>query len=238
VEKMLKFFYTLDYDDDGNSAIHGRADIPPFDAPPTDDLPSVDDAPAAAHDPFDPALSVGNTRPAVSDALAEEGCPAPYAPAQELEEQESLNNTSIYPTAPPGLWLRITILVDYPPLVNARVYALADKYDVRGLKAFSSKKFKNSLATPWSSEVFSEIIRVVYESTPSTDRGLRSIVTETARKRGNCLMDCTEFRVLLESAPDFTIDLLQKVWDAHPCGECGKPPGYGFGYEICGSCRQ
>jgi hypothetical protein len=67
---------------------------------------------------FEPALSVGNTRPAVSDALAEEGCPVPYASAQELEEQESLNNTSMYPTAPPGLWLRITILVDYPPLAR------------------------------------------------------------------------------------------------------------------------
>lgn len=100
---MLDFFYTLDYDDDGNPAIHGRAHISPFDAPRTDDLPSVDDAPAAADDPFELALSIGNPHPAVSDALAEEGCPVPYASAQELEGQESLNNTSIYPTAPPGL---------------------------------------------------------------------------------------------------------------------------------------
>ena len=100
---MLDFFYTLDYNDGGNSTIHGRAHISPFDAPHTDDLPPVNNAPAAANDPFKLNLSVGNPRAAVGEALAEEGCPVPYASAQELKEQKSLNNTSIYPTTPPGL---------------------------------------------------------------------------------------------------------------------------------------
>ena len=95
--------------------------------------------------------------------------------------------------------------------MNAQVYALTDKYDVQGLEKFSSKKFKNSLATTWSSKVFSKVVQVVYETTPSTDQGLRSIVMETARKQGSCLMNCAEFKVLLKSASDFTIALLQKV---------------------------
>ncbi|KAK2923362.1 hypothetical protein FoTM2_016885 [Fusarium oxysporum f. sp. vasinfectum] len=54
---------------------------------------------------------------------------------------------------------------------DAQVYQIADKYDVSTLKTHAKGKFGIAIATGWNMDDFPVAISVVYESTPSIDRG-------------------------------------------------------------------
>ncbi|KAF2431542.1 hypothetical protein EJ08DRAFT_669916 [Tothia fuscella] len=66
-------------------------------------------------------------------------------------------------------------------ITHARVYALAEKYDIRALKALAHRKFAIQSAYHWSSPELPAAIQEVYEGTVDTDRGLRDVVISTFR---------------------------------------------------------
>jgi len=66
-------------------------------------------------------------------------------------------------------------------LIHAKVYAIAEKYGIRGLKALAQKKFASQMAYHWESPEFPEAIQEAYETTVDSDRGLRDIVISTFR---------------------------------------------------------
>ena len=51
------------------------------------------------------------------------------------------------------------------------VYALAEKYNIRGLKAFALLKFKATTAEHWAAHDFLDAAREAYLSTVEADRG-------------------------------------------------------------------
>jgi hypothetical protein len=60
--------------------------------------------------------------------------------------------------------------------LNARVYAIADKYGTRGLKSLAQHKFEVRLhEIDLETDVFA-VINEVYSSTPDSDRGLRDLI--------------------------------------------------------------
>ncbi|KAL8677424.1 MAG: hypothetical protein Q9224_007195, partial [Gallowayella concinna] len=61
-------------------------------------------------------------------------------------------------------------------LNNTRVYALAEKYDIQGLKALAVSKFRLHSTAIWTVEDTVSLLEEVYNSTPETDRGLRDIM--------------------------------------------------------------
>ncbi|KAI9812333.1 MAG: hypothetical protein M1827_004782 [Pycnora praestabilis] len=94
---------------------------------------------------------------------------------------------------------------------HAKIYALADKYDVQDLKGLAQTKFAAEVKDGWNDEAFSIAIREVYGSTPESDMGLRSIVSQSAKKNIKALMDRGEFMALLVEVNAFTVELLGAV---------------------------
>jgi hypothetical protein len=62
---------------------------------------------------------------------------------------------------------------------HARLYELADKYQIQGLKPLIQGRFKNACQLYWRSGEFIVAADVVFATTPEEDKGLRQIVVET-----------------------------------------------------------
>ncbi|RYP93162.1 hypothetical protein DL770_000736 [Monosporascus sp. CRB-9-2] len=60
--------------------------------------------------------------------------------------------------------------------VHARLYALASKYAVEGLKALAAEKFERGIGLHWETEDFLRAAREAYTSTDRADRRLRDAV--------------------------------------------------------------
>jgi hypothetical protein len=69
--------------------------------------------------------------------------------------------------------------IESPNLTShAKVYALAEKFGIRGLKALALDKFAAEAAKHWDSPDFSQAAHEVYTSTVESDRGLRDEVVK------------------------------------------------------------
>ena len=90
---------------------------------------------------------------------------------------------------------------------NAKVYALADRFEVLDLKELAKSKFEISFTKDPSAEVISEVIGFVYGHTPSNDRSLRDLLADYCAKQTYRLQTCPEFRSIMESVGAFCFDL-------------------------------
>ncbi|KAK2922684.1 hypothetical protein FoTM2_017537 [Fusarium oxysporum f. sp. vasinfectum] len=97
---------------------------------------------------------------------------------------------------------------------DAQVYQIADKYDVSTLKTHTKGKFGIAIATGWNMDDFPVAISVVYESTPSIDRGLSDLVMGTSRRNIDKLLGHDGLREIIRKSPDFAADLIPSL--------CGK----------------
>ncbi|MCJ1263408.1 hypothetical protein MMC22_003278 [Lobaria immixta] len=86
---------------------------------------------------------------------------------------------------------------------NVRVYAIADKYDIPGLKELAKSKFWILVASAELILNHPSIIYEIYNTTPSTDRGLRDIVTRDSPPQ-RLEYRCNDARII-----DATFDLLR-----------------------------
>ncbi|KAF1943857.1 hypothetical protein EJ02DRAFT_117761 [Clathrospora elynae] len=66
-------------------------------------------------------------------------------------------------------------------VTHAKVYAIAEKYGIAGLKTLARNKFAEQIDLHLSSAEFPEACEEVYETTFHTDRGLRNIIIQTFR---------------------------------------------------------
>lgn len=97
-------------------------------------------------------------------------------------------------------------------LVNAKVYIVADKYELDTLKKLASDKFNRFLPCGiWNSSDFTESARLVYENTMETDRMLRDIIVQTASINVKALLDRGEFVELLKDHGDLATEIMGKV---------------------------
>ncbi|KAK3291910.1 BTB/POZ protein [Chaetomium fimeti] len=71
--------------------------------------------------------------------------------------------------------------------VHARVYALAEKYDIKGLKTLSLGKFEIEADLHWDSDDFMCAVEEVYTSTVDEDRGMRDAVVEAVYNNAGVL---------------------------------------------------
>lgn len=91
---------------------------------------------------------------------------------------------------------------------DAQVYQIADKYDIQTLKEYSKDRFSTAITTGWKMDEFPLAINVVYESTPSKDRGLRDLVVETSLLHLDTLLEQDGFGNSLRTSADFSADLI------------------------------
>lgn len=73
-------------------------------------------------------------------------------------------------------------------VLHANLYAAADFYGVTPLKDLSKSKFHDLAAIDCIKTDFAEAAKIVYESTPSSDRALREVVAEAAGKHYSDLL--------------------------------------------------
>jgi len=96
-------------------------------------------------------------------------------------------------------------------LVHAKVYAIAEKYGIRGLKALAQKKFAAQMAYHWESVEFPEAIQEAYESTLDSDRGLRDIVIQTFRAYPE-LAQRRDVEAVVKETPGLAWELFRVGW--------------------------
>jgi hypothetical protein len=61
-------------------------------------------------------------------------------------------------------------------VTHAKMYEMADKYDISGLKQLCIEKYKQTCIVFWDDLKFAESAYHVYSTTPTRDKGLRNIV--------------------------------------------------------------
>ncbi|KAF2232147.1 hypothetical protein EV356DRAFT_257268 [Viridothelium virens] len=92
------------------------------------------------------------------------------SPSDEGEDFEFEPSDPVQATKEPNL------------VLHAKVYAIADKYDIPGLKALARRKFEVQVAQHWDCAEFPDALEEVYCSTIDTDRGLRDVVLQSFRE--------------------------------------------------------
>jgi hypothetical protein len=100
------------------------------------------------------------------------------------------------------------------PLIHARMYAIADYFEVPGLKKMASTKFQAAAERHWNSDKFGEAVHVAYTSTLPEDRGLRQIVKDILM-RHMTLLNKPEIESIMREVPDLAFDMLKGVWNHH-----------------------
>ncbi|TKA58162.1 hypothetical protein B0A55_11302 [Friedmanniomyces simplex] len=93
-------------------------------------------------------------------------------------------------------------------VIHARVYALAEKYDIPSLKQTARLKLEVAMACNYDSPRFPLAIEEVYCSTIDTDRGLRDIVCEAFRCHPQ-LASTPDVRQAIHELPSLALDLFK-----------------------------
>ena len=96
-------------------------------------------------------------------------------------------------------------------LINAKIYIIADKYNIHSLKEWAVTKYKEVLLATWNSTSFVESARLIYENTLDDDRMLREVIIQKASENVKALFDRGEFVELLRSHGDFAMEVLIDV---------------------------
>ncbi|KAH7037258.1 uncharacterized protein B0I36DRAFT_63561 [Microdochium trichocladiopsis] len=91
--------------------------------------------------------------------------------------------------------------------IHARVYALATKYTVAGLRSLSAHKFSADLHTHWSSADFLAATREAYTNTAREDRRLRDAVLDAIKAHQGELLGRADVREVIRGL-ELSFDLL------------------------------
>lgn len=105
--------------------------------------------------------------------------------------------------------------------INARMYAIADKYGILDLKNLAKRRFEDNFKPLHARATLSNIsktvratlpdlLRVVYTTTPDSDQGLRDILVQVLEPHLDELMAIPEFVVAAKEAGYFAHDVLVK----------------------------
>lgn len=96
---------------------------------------------------------------------------------------------------------------------HADVYALADKYNIQGLKRFAAEKIEVNIGFMHVGRAFSTLARHVYDSTPDTDLALRDMIAQrlSLHLGHGGMGKITKY--LLQSVPSLSFDILRFMYD-------------------------
>jgi hypothetical protein len=110
---------------------------------------------------------------------------------------------------------------------HAQMYALADKYQISGLKTLAQRKFQKAALQHWNSEEFAPALHIVYTSTLEEDRGLRDIVISTISR--DRLLEKPEVRTTVKDLPELAFGLLMYIWkQAGSDSDMARADGLGY----------
>ena len=97
---------------------------------------------------------------------------------------------SIRPEATPKAKSPAPAALDVDPadlVIHVRLYAVAEKYEIKGLKSLALRKFRVTADNAWDTKEFLAAAAEAYTSTVEQDRGLRDVVIETIHNHRSLL---------------------------------------------------
>jgi len=92
--------------------------------------------------------------------------------------------------------------------VNTLMYALADKYEIEDLKALAKAKFEQAVLQDWESRAFAHAAGLAFDTTHSSDQGLRSVIVKTINQHRE-LVNRESVQDLLKSGNEMAWALIQ-----------------------------
>jgi hypothetical protein len=103
--------------------------------------------------------------------------------------------------------------VHLPEMIfNARIYGLADKYEILTLKGLAKTKFESVARAGWNTIEYPLSIEIIYESTPSSDRGLRNIATKLTVEHSIVLFENNDaFLNTVSKVTEFRRDVAERL---------------------------
>jgi hypothetical protein len=93
---------------------------------------------------------------------------------------------------------------------NTLMYALADKYSIDDLQKLAKSKFQLATTGFIFNETFADVARLVFDTTPRPNNGLRDVVVEVLNEHRG-LLDYSSVRELCESDNGLAWRLLQRM---------------------------
>ncbi|TID27488.1 hypothetical protein E2P81_ATG00245 [Venturia nashicola] len=116
-------------------------------------------------------------------------------------------------------------LAESEDMFHAKVYAIADKYDIPNLKTIAYEHFVRTFAIKESTvREIAETIEYIYDSTPESDRRLRDIVVHIAADRALEFYRCPEFEAMAGNVSEFCNDLAKRLGVKQELWGGGKKP--------------
>lgn len=181
---MLEYLYRADYDDeDSAQRVQTKADN------------------ARVGDESRTGTSTqgleNNTIRHASAQTSAQSIMATLDPTEEGEIDESRPDSNEKPTS--------------APLKNVMVYALAEKYDLQPLKELARCKFEIRSARSWQVDDIVGVLKAVYRTTPSTDRGLRDIIINVCSSYIDGLVSHKELRQMLHDDSALASEMLDQL---------------------------
>lgn len=108
------------------------------------------------------------------------------------------------------------------PVVHARVYAVAQKYQVTALKSLALRRYRAALQNRPDFDEFLDSVAEVYTSTGPHDRGLRDIVVQFWAEHQEEL-DGSRGRTMLHRLMFLSDDISMVLADQTPVDGDGQP---------------
>lgn len=91
-------------------------------------------------------------------------------------------------------------------ILHTQVYALAEKYDIAGLKQLAKRKFEIAVACYYDAPELADAIEFVYTSTIDSDRGLRDVILQLFRSHPQ-LANTQDIYAVIKETPTLALDL-------------------------------
>lgn len=114
----------------------------------------------------------------------------------------------------PSKRIKLRGLDETPPdrepnfVLHTKVYALADKYLIDGLKAVALEKFREDAKTSWSTEQFLQAAEVAYTSTQDREVGMKHFIVSIICRHKHWLLERDSVKQCLRNTPDLAYDVL------------------------------
>ena len=94
-------------------------------------------------------------------------------------------------------------------LKHPRVWSLADRFGIDGLKELACAKFRSQLQQLWTSDTLPDCIREVYRTTPENNNQLRGAVMGVVKEHYKDLYQKASFQEVYCEVNEFTKDLVK-----------------------------
>ncbi|KAL8737714.1 MAG: hypothetical protein Q9181_001432 [Wetmoreana brouardii] len=93
--------------------------------------------------------------------------------------------------------------------INTGMYVMGDRYNLVALKNLARAKFSAALPSGWKQDNFPNVIRIIYDQTLTTDRGLRDRVLPVLQAHWQELRTRKAFMAVVQDHAEFAVELIE-----------------------------